>query len=825
LYNYEGGTGGTALNIDRQNQAENRPPLNYQRGAEAPELPDPAKPMTVDALITYCVSLEPERASTEKCSDYCVTPLINQLIVDGEIVSLRLQENRWGALYVRVSDEAQRSRRSGKKIADGFSEEEQLNRGIRYFIAQGFAFKIYSDCGISGDFPIDDPVLVHRLLQKRASRYRKIYTRTLMDDTSLLHRTPQEIESMRAFIDRQCNRIMQGTLTENDFYESDELGVRQARRLRSGGRKRVLHRQAYTQLWRDVETDRIHLIAASDRSRINRDADIETEFLQLLAKHETRLFGLIEDMSALDVSDPLRKGTTYLLASVNEFRLEELAGHCFRGRIQALQQGQTGGKLPWWLERARDGSIRIIPGCDNLARRIVDMYLAGRGYTAIANTLRNEGLRIKGKRLTHRQINYMLDSDALCGLQWQYGLSWKIFPPILDKDVLDDLRCKRALRAEALKDLHQTANWADHLFTGFLYCRCGARLIYNAPRKEQTARGQGGYYRCLTRIEHPGDEDQEQTHSSLSEDSLRDFLNDILRHNPNILNGLLASQLGDSMKGEVARRALLQERLKKAEQEFENEQRIAQEQAATMVTTMMGIRTGAPGFADAVQGVCAGLLGEKRAELEALTQEINTLSGRISDERQKQRLLATLDELRGWDSLDTISQNRLLRSIFERIDVYPMHQGGYIILKLNGIETPLPPAKMRRWKANQISLPTAREWLNEMLKFASDPEWHLKPEPKLNSKTMRPFNRFLSSVKREESAVGQLAAQLLADPEFPDRVYYKPRVHEFMRRRNIPFDPDVLDTAWDRYLEMQRQRATAMADENEDAWSGSSVIK
>ncbi len=762
--------------------------------------------LTVQQFIDLCTRLQPVRAAEDKDSGLCVTALIEYLIVDGEVIKLSLIDGRWAALYVRVSDDGQRSSKSGKAVADGFSEDEQLERGVRYFISKKQAFKVYSDCGISGDYPIDDDNLIRRLLQGRAARYRKIYTRTLLDETSLLRRSEAEIASMNAYVDGQCAKILQSNVSEEEIYTSDELGVRQKLRLKGRPRKHVFFRQGYSQLWQDIEQDKVHTIAASDRSRLNRAADLETEFLQRISQHNVRLHGLIEDMSTLDVSDPLRKGTTYLLASVNEYRLEELAGHSFRGKIQGLADGNTSGRLPWWLQRTRTGKAEIIPGADDIARKMVNLYLSGLGYAAIATRLDKDNVRVGGKRITSRQVAYMLDSDALIGIQWQLGLAWCIFPALLDEETLQDLRCKRNKRAHAIKNLHETAQWADHLFTGILNCCCGARLIYNAPRKSDKEKGRGGYYRCLTRNTQEGDD---STHAWINEDTLDAFLSEILRHNPNLLTGEFGSDLGDPLSQSTARRSLLQEQLAQAERGFVEQEKEAKIKAEQLAVGM-GLHVGAPGFKEAVSGIVKGLMGEKQVELDTLRHEIDDLSGQISDDRRKRELAASVQRLQGWDNLDNITRNRLLRTIFERISIYPMSRGGYLDIKLAGIDVHLPPAKMRRMKAKQIALPTPKEWLTDMLRYAADPEWLTHTEMKMNSRTMRPFNAFLKTIRNENCPIGGLAARLCADAGFPQRVYYKPRVEAYMRQQGASEEEvALLNEMWERYVEAELSRREA----------------
>jgi DNA invertase Pin-like site-specific DNA recombinase/uncharacterized protein YozE (UPF0346 family) len=762
--------------------------------------------LTVQQFIDTCTRLQPVRAAEQRDSDLCVTALVEYLIVDGEVIKLSLVDGRWAALYVRVSDDAQRSAKSGKTVADGFSEEEQLHRGVRYLISKRFSWKVYSDCGISGDYPVDDDGLVRRLLQGRAARYRKIYTRTLLDETSILRRTAAELLSMNAYLDRQCGKILQSNVSEEQIYEADDLTVRQRIRLRGRPRKHVFFRQAYTQLWQDIEQDKVHMIAVSDRSRLNRAADLETEFLQRISQHGVRLHGLIEDLSTLDVSDPLRKGTTYLLASVNEYRLEELAGHSFRGRIQAMAEGNTSGRLPWWLRRTKEGKSELIPGADEIVRQIVSLYLSGLGFAAVATRLDEENVRVDGKRLTSRQIKYMLDSDALVGVQWQLGLAWDIFPPVLDAETLEDLRGKRDRRTDALKNLHETEQWADHLFTGLLHCCCGARLIFNAARKTDKEKGRGGYYRCLTRN---AQETEDSTHAWINEDTLDAFLSEILRHNPNLLTGEFACELSDPISQSTAQRSLLQEEWTQAKRVFDAEEKLARGRAEELVEGM-GIKTGAPGFRDAVSGIVKGLMGEKQEALDTLRRDIDGLSGQISDDRRKRELTASVQRLQGWDALDNTTRNRLLRTIFARVTVFPMDKGGYLSFQLSSLDVALPPVKMRRLKAKQIVLPTAKEWIGDMLRYATDPDWVTRPEQQMTSRTMRPFNTYLKVARTEASAIGALAARLYADKEFPARVYYKPRVCEYIRLKGCSEEEiALLDEMWQRYAKAEVSRREA----------------
>ena len=132
--------------------------------------------LTMERLIDHCLRMRPDEAARKGDSTLCVTPLVTRLIIDGQTHELDLEKGRWGALEVRVSSNPQRSalfqqikeqfqnqvqnqeqpqvtdapphpgaadggtRKARRRRAvkqDGYSEEEQLVRGIRHFVRAG----------------------------------------------------------------------------------------------------------------------------------------------------------------------------------------------------------------------------------------------------------------------------------------------------------------------------------------------------------------------------------------------------------------------------------------------------------------------------------------------------------------------------------------------------------------------------------------------------------------------------------------------------------------------------------------------------------------
>ena len=105
---------------------------------------------TEEQVVDFCLRMKPDEAAVKSDSSLCVTPLIDRMVVDGKVVMLEMQDGKWFSFVVRVSGDRQRSGRAKAETADednhpaqkqdGFSEEEQIKRGIRYCVLHRLAF-------------------------------------------------------------------------------------------------------------------------------------------------------------------------------------------------------------------------------------------------------------------------------------------------------------------------------------------------------------------------------------------------------------------------------------------------------------------------------------------------------------------------------------------------------------------------------------------------------------------------------------------------------------------------------------------------------------
>jgi DNA invertase Pin-like site-specific DNA recombinase len=746
-------------------------------------LSDDLQGLTMERLVDHCLRMRPDEAARRGDSTLCVTPLIQRLLVDGQIYDLALVNGRWGALNVRVSSEIQRSalsqqnkeKQNKEKPAknqpedmlekrfekpkknrgraakqDGYSEEEQIVRGIRHFVRAGQAFKIYSDAGVTGEYPNNDPALITRLLGKKAARYERIFRATLLDETSRTWWTTEQIAKLEGYLAATVASIRNGQVSQDylltgkvspggspadmadtglgdtglggpelsiiEVVGTEGSKIEPPRRRRGRPSSKVFFRQGFTQLWQDTGTSLVHTTAISDRSRLCRDADLETAMLERMAVHGTRIVGLMEDLSSLDVSDPLRKGLTYLIASINEQRLSDIAQASFRGTMQRLRSGRPGGRPPWWLWRDEDGETLVREELRPLVARIVEMSLSGTGARAITTRLHGEGVRVDGKSLTLMQVQYMITHDVLAGRQNFCGLSWDVYPRLIDDETLEDLRRGRKGRAEKTASLNNERTWARHTFTGIMRCSCGARMCCSAPTKARKAAGETGYYRCECSNK---DKNQEGVHAWISDQRLEAFFGELLGCQPDLLLRVLSSGDGRALAAS-ARRQHLEERLSAARTEYAGKEASARVQAAASAASL-GLTPGTAGYETVLSGLCQSLLVGAGEAVEALTLEMACAGAEAGHHRQVARALEAARELSGWAALDTETRNRLLRVLVDKVVVYSMGRmrpgrgrGGYLEIWLAGVDVPLPPVRMKRGAGKTVLLPTPGEWIADM---------------------------------------------------------------------------------------------------------------
>jgi hypothetical protein len=722
---------------------------------------------TFEKVVEFCLRLQPDEAARLCDSDLCVTPLIERIIIDGQEHRLSLDSRgRWGAHNVRVSTVAQRSAfaqmsrggnpgitssvnsgvakanqqrargaHKGKAQYEGYSEEEQVRRGIRYFVAQGQAFKLYSDAGVTGEYPNNDGEMVKKLLRKKAARYKAIFEATLLDANSLARRTPDQVAALRAYLDYRLHNI-----TERDISAEGLVGRESNAKItpdRVANRSHAapiekravvaMHRQGFSQLWNDAEQGLVHTVTTTERSRLCRDADLESAFCQVLDARDVEVVGLVEDMSMLRGRRPIQKGMNYLVASMHEERLEEIQGSSFRGIVQALESGKPHGMLPWFLARDRDGFAILKPGAGELVQRIVDLYLSGMGAHRMETKFRDAGETFEGRAITKPLIMAALDPDVISGQFYEFGLFWPVLPTIVsDPDVIAELRQQRTARRDEMALLLQQRSWASHVLTGLLSCACGGRMKYNAY--SCSSKSKQFCYHCTSSGRVKAE------HGLVRADEVETFFGDVFRDHPELMSGQFARTLGSAhstVADAAAQRSIIEQRLAEAEEAFKAKEAEALNDARAKALAIP-MPEHSPYFAATAASIAASLLEQPQRELDDLRARLAHMRVESNRRKRSAQFADSIKALADWDHLEPQAKNRLLRSVIESITVYPQTGENKLVVKLLSIDDPLPPIRMRRVNVVRSRFPTVAEWIADTFRKpgedVNDPYWMLTME-------------------------------------------------------------------------------------------------
>lgn len=776
---------------------------------------------TLQGLIDHCIQFQPEKAAQRNDSRLCVSELITHIEINGEIVELGLVEGRWAGTGVRVSSERQRSSKSGKKVADGYSEEYQLRRNIEWCVAQRLAFKVYSDAGVTSTYPPNKPDLILDLLQAKADRYKKVFDRIWLAKGPIAERTPEEVKAMIAYRDRKIEATLSGPYTD------DKEPPRQGRK-----KKKAYHRQALTQLWDDMEAGLVHTVVVTDKSRLFRGADLEKRFLELAHKRCVKLQGTEETIIDFDITDPMQKGMVYLLGCTTEKKLEEVSVNAMKGYFELLRSGRPLGCLPFWLERDKHKHALLVEGADAVVLRIIDMFLNGYGRCAISNRLFHEGVTVQGKSISAQMVETVINTDAAAGIQEEFGLRWEVLPRLIDDDTLADMRAMREKRKD---NKHQQGfggekgSQPNHIFTGIAFCECGYRCGWHNGNGTPT-----GYVVCGR--PHRG---SAADHAFFPQDHLAAFLDEILPHLEQL------SELSNDQSERLARAHCRDEamhhltlQITKAEEALARKTREAQENAEQNVAKL-GVTRDAPDYDTIVAGVADVLVTPDRKALGVLQARLTALQQQASADRSTARIRAKMADVSDWLNLSDVEKNLVLKGIFDRIVLSrpsPYRKStpgpdGTVTFYLKDIETPLPPVRMYRGGITRraLFLQKPAEWLADIFDLPYEPEPEEEPKPKpfrINSSDMRAFLTFLRRY-HGNGAVGELAEAVRADKgQLRCRVVTKKSARAVFEARGYSDTLLMaLNEAWELFLEGERDyvfarlRHRGVADNViEEAW-------
>jgi len=230
----------------------------------------------------------------------------------------------------------------------------------------------------------------------------------------------------------------------------------------------------------------------------------------------------------ISINEPIDEGSIgnlveNILAAIDEFFSDNLAGDCFRGMELTARQGHfNGGNIPIGyrnIKKESGNTLKSVLDIDEIyapiIERIFKLYLSGSGTKDIAKLLNEEGLTTpRNQKWTVQKIAYILKNEVYVGTYvWNRTTRDHLnnvvenaaedviriadaVPAIVDRDTFD----RTQARLHALNPLRQDAIPArtvnsDYLLSGLLRCRCGGAMT-GADAKS----GRYRYYACTRQM-------------------------------------------------------------------------------------------------------------------------------------------------------------------------------------------------------------------------------------------------------------------------------------------------------------------------------------
>jgi DNA invertase Pin-like site-specific DNA recombinase len=692
------------------------PPTQESGGGTGERSSDMEKIWTLADIVTAAEALQPEKAASLRNGAFVAavaTPIITTVLVDGAEKSLRLVDGKHGVAYVRVSTAEQRSKDAagGFSERDGFSEPDQVLRTAAYYIEKGLAFRVVSDCGLSGFLAVNDPALIARTQRKRARLYRKAFEVVLLN-SPVDKWTPAERAGMERYLSQACQAIEQGKEVRNDLHEltiaRPEEKPKAAARKKAGNGKPT-YRPGLTFLLEEIgeahQAGRVHTVVCTDISRLSRNDALTTLIMERLEDQNVSVVGVVEAFGGGD--DDFASAFINRFYSLNaEFKLREVTIGPMRGITELLKSGRPHSRLPFYLTRDDRGFAHHDPQGLQIIRRMVVHYLENGSYNQTAQALQQEFPH--HQQWDVQKVRMSLRNPMLLGRQKVFGKLWTVAPPVVDEETWQRLQEKMAGVRDNPALTWTTKNAGGYMLTGMLKCSCGRHYMY----RRFNSSNQLWSYECTAqgaeRAAHP-----EVRHIQIRADHLEGFFDGLMEnHALPLLNNLDG---GDSLPALQARRSDLAAAVDGLQRKRLAEER-AMQQKAEQIVAAQGIGADNSMYPALVANLKKAFTDslyqeeqERGEELAAVERQLKSMVPRKADDRIPQRL-------RTWSGMDDAAKNNLLRELFsvmeirgeaphEEIHLTPRHPARF----------PWPPVRILastagkgRWKR---SLPAVEDWL------------------------------------------------------------------------------------------------------------------
>jgi DNA invertase Pin-like site-specific DNA recombinase len=635
--------------------------------------------MTYEELVRLGLDLDPRRAANrpfEERAALCATDVIEEIIYKGERIQLHRDDlGRYAIIYVRVSTELQRSRKSSAKrtkrlmIADGHSEEDQINKGILKCLGhkdrkgnpRPLAFRVVSDVTLSGSLPmlIIDKGLLKRLKDAKKKTYEDAFKDIFLEEGG---HTLEEYAAMKNYRTRHTDAILKSRLGEdalNEFIGDEEKEKSSPATFRPG----------LTLVCEDVSRARVHTIYTGDLSRISRNMIITTALVELMGEHGVRLEGTYDDLSRFNEGGAMSKAISGFYAAFAEEKITDSLKGSLRGMRAMIIDGQPQGIIPDYYYKDEEGYARPHPVLHPIIKDMVQVFLresvrvGKRGESAYAawqyirkrlEELEDDnpyGDPYASLYTTPEGIVLLLRNPYLMGRQPAYGITWPLKDMeqvrVVDEHDFERIHKRLNIRPKQVTDRRQRG---VNLLGSVCVCICGKPLHYG---RKSPKSGTPSVLHCPIRQRGPN---YKGPHIQIPIDEVEGFVDDLMSHH----HSAVTSSLSDRVRERLERQAKdLKSRLK----EVELNKLLAEKEAEIVARSRADedeIAPENPEYDNLIKTHVAARTVRFKSEKDRLTKELDSVQDVLDAHTGEIQRNAEI-----WDDLEVEERNRLLLGLFQ----------------------------------------------------------------------------------------------------------------------------------------------------------------
>jgi len=277
------------------------------------------------------------------------------------------------------------------------------------------------------------------------------------------------------------------------FVKSRDWKIGKIYRLEALSGKSIMGYEQTKQMLQDIKTGAITGLVFSKIARLARNTKELIEISEIFQKHGADLISM--DMS-IDTSTSIGRHFFRQMSSMAEWEREMISERISASIITRAELGKhIGGQAPYGF-MYKNKKITPHPEEAPILKLMYELFLEHKRKKTVANILNEKGYRTKrGNKFTDSTVKRLLKNTIAKGIHimnTRYSSNTKpnkfkpkeewVFhevEPVVSEELWESVN--RII--EAQKRSHkQILNTKVHLFTGFVFCECGARMYtrYNS---------------------------------------------------------------------------------------------------------------------------------------------------------------------------------------------------------------------------------------------------------------------------------------------------------------------------------------------------------